>query len=118
MAYTPNTWVTGDVITATKLNNMEQGIANAGGAVQVGYTFADGTITLDKTWQEINDGMAAGSTCVIVFDPEDFGTYYWEVTAAVIVYASQSGSNYSVNYGWGTFETSTSTGYPQTYIGD
>lgn len=118
MAYTPNTWATGDTITAQKLNNMEQGIANAGGAVQVGYTFADGTITLDKTWKEINDGMAAGNTYVIVFDLEDFGTYYWSVTVAVIAYAAYDSGNYSVNYGWGGFDTSTPTGYPQAYIGD
>lgn len=31
MAYTPTTWVTGDTITATKLNKLEQGVANAGG---------------------------------------------------------------------------------------
>ena len=30
-SYTPTTWATGDIITATKLNNIEQGIANAGG---------------------------------------------------------------------------------------
>ena len=30
MSYTPTTWATGDTITAAKLNNMEQGIANAG----------------------------------------------------------------------------------------
>lgn len=30
MSYTPNTWATGDTITAAKLNNMENGIANAG----------------------------------------------------------------------------------------
>lgn len=30
-SYTPTTWVNGDIITATKLNNIEQGIANAGG---------------------------------------------------------------------------------------
>lgn len=29
MSYTPTTWVTGDTITATKLNKMEQGIAGA-----------------------------------------------------------------------------------------
>ena len=29
MAYTPTTWVTGDTITAVKLNNMEQGIVDA-----------------------------------------------------------------------------------------
>ena len=32
MAYTPNTWNTGDVITAEKLNNLEQGVAAAGAA--------------------------------------------------------------------------------------
>ncbi len=31
MSYTPTTWATGDTITAAKLNNMEDGIANAGG---------------------------------------------------------------------------------------
>ena len=31
MSYTPTTWTTGDTITATKLNKMEQGIASAGG---------------------------------------------------------------------------------------
>lgn len=31
MSYEPTTWVTGDIITAVKLNNIEQGIANAGG---------------------------------------------------------------------------------------
>ena len=31
MSYTPTTWTTGDTITATKLNKIEQGIANAGG---------------------------------------------------------------------------------------
>ena len=29
--YTPTVWRTGDVITAEKLNNIEEGIANAGG---------------------------------------------------------------------------------------
>lgn len=31
MSYTPTTWTTGDTITATKLNKIEQGIADAGG---------------------------------------------------------------------------------------
>lgn len=31
MAYTPTTWVTGDTVTATKMNKIENGIANAGG---------------------------------------------------------------------------------------
>ena len=32
MTYEKNTWANGDVITAAKLNNMEDGIANAGSA--------------------------------------------------------------------------------------
>lgn len=31
MAYTPTTWTTGDTITASALNKIEQGIANGGG---------------------------------------------------------------------------------------
>ena len=37
MAYTPTTWVTGDDVTATKLNKMENGIANAGGGGNIFY---------------------------------------------------------------------------------
>lgn len=120
MAYTPTTWATGDVITATKLNNMEQGIANAGGAVQVGYTFEDGTITLDKTWQEINDGMAAGNTYVIAFDPEDFADWGWGLITAIVECTTHySDSTYGIYIGGGhTLETSTPTGYLQVNLGD
>lgn len=31
MSYSPTTWTTGDTITATKLNKIEQGIADSGG---------------------------------------------------------------------------------------
>lgn len=31
MSYTPTTWTTGDTITATAMNKIENGIANAGG---------------------------------------------------------------------------------------
>lgn len=35
MAYTPTNWVTGDTVTATKMNKIENGIANAGGGISV-----------------------------------------------------------------------------------
>ena len=35
MSYTPKTWNCGDTITAEDLNHIEQGIANAGGGVQL-----------------------------------------------------------------------------------
>lgn len=39
MSYTPTTWTTGDTITATALNKIENGIANAGGGGCVVATF-------------------------------------------------------------------------------
>ena len=43
MSYTPTTWATGDTVTATKLNKMEQGIANAGSVAVVCVDFANAT---------------------------------------------------------------------------
>ena len=62
MSYDKNTWAKGDVITAAKLNNMEDGIANAGGGgVLVANVTAidEFTYDLDKTWQEIHDAQVA-----------------------------------------------------------
>lgn len=42
-SYTPTTWATGDIITAVKLNNIEQGIANAGGGSS---DFSTATVTV------------------------------------------------------------------------
>lgn len=38
MAYTPTNWSTGDTVTATKLNKLEQGIANAGSVATVRFS--------------------------------------------------------------------------------
>lgn len=47
MAYTKNTWKTGDIVSSQKLNHMEDGIANAYEVMVINDT--NGTI--DKTWQ-------------------------------------------------------------------
>ena len=39
MSYTPTTWTTGDTITATKLNKIENGIASAGGGYDAVVSF-------------------------------------------------------------------------------
>lgn len=57
MAYTPTNWVTGDTVTATKLNKMEQGIANAGG---VSGLVTDTSGTLNKTYTEISEMVSQG----------------------------------------------------------
>lgn len=56
MAYTPTTWVTGDTVTATKMNKIENGIANAGSAMIV--TEADGA--LDATFMDIYTALKDG----------------------------------------------------------
>lgn len=53
MSYTKNTWVTGDTITATKLNNMENGIEAAAGDFSgfdlvIWYDYGTWTPTLVK----------------------------------------------------------------------
>ena len=61
MAYTPTTWNTGDDVTATKLNKIENGIANAGSALIVTSSVVNGTDTMDKTVQEIYDAFTSGT---------------------------------------------------------
>ena len=66
MAYTPTEWVTGDVITAEKLNKMEDGIESAssgggGGGLIVNFS----NNTPDKTTAEIAAAASAGQ--IVVF---------------------------------------------------
>lgn len=69
MSYTPNTWKSGDVVTSAKLNNIEQGIANASSGLLIVKASEDGdTVTLDKTWQEIHDAGFA----VVVDDSDGY----------------------------------------------
>lgn len=42
MAYTPTTWKDGDVITAVKMNKIEQGVANVSGGGASGVTSFNG----------------------------------------------------------------------------
>lgn len=67
MAYTPINWQTGDTITAQKLNNMEQGIANAG-VFYITATWDDSAngYVLDKTAAQIEAAYANGQLCKVV----------------------------------------------------
>lgn len=55
MAYTPTTWTTGDTITATAMNKIENGIANAGGGLDAFIYKERGT----GDWQIIGDFNSA-----------------------------------------------------------
>lgn len=63
MSYTPTTWTTGDTISASAMNKIENGIANAGSALMVQYNNG----MLDKTVQEIYDAISAGTPVLWVY---------------------------------------------------
>lgn len=73
MAYTPNTWATDDTITADKLNNIEQGIANeqVGPAGAKGDTGAAGKAGLgikSIAFTTDADGKVTGGTATMTDD--------------------------------------------------
>lgn len=65
MAYTPTNWATGDTVTATKMNKLEQGVANAGSALICTLNTSGSGYVLDKTVQEIYDALESGTPVYI-----------------------------------------------------
>lgn len=70
MAYVKTTWETGDVITAAKLNNIEDGIAAIKGVLSIHVIDSDNGATMSATWQEIADAMD-NSMPVFVFSQSE-----------------------------------------------
>lgn len=66
MSYEPTNWKTGDVVTSTKLNHMEQGIAAAMVMYPVNQVNIDGTFCTDKTWNEISAAYQGGLLLYLV----------------------------------------------------
>lgn len=67
MSYTPTEWKTGDVITADKLNNIEQGIVNAPGVAVFEFEVIsdnDNQVVTDATVQDVINEFTAGKLCV------------------------------------------------------
>lgn len=87
MAYEKHTWQTGQVITANKLNNIQDGIG--GGVYKVNLTLqGDGSeipyyYETDKTWQEIADAFDAGQKCLIQYS---MNTAYGTLQSTALIY--------------------------------
>lgn len=63
MSYEKQTWEDGQVITADKLNHMEDGIADSGSAdflITFSGNTGDGDAAADKTWAEITEAYTSG----------------------------------------------------------
>lgn len=75
MSYTPTTWVKGDVITAVKLNKLEQGIAGkTGGGLIVNFVVSSGHLVGDKTFGEIWTAFAGGIPVVLKYPANAFAS--------------------------------------------
>lgn len=61
MAYTPTEWVSGDIVTAAKLNHIEQGVINAGGT-QITATVSETGMTLNASYNDLKNILLSGST--------------------------------------------------------
>lgn len=67
MSYTKTNWQTGDVITAEKLNKIENGVeaasnsgSGSGDFVKITAEYEDEQLTLDKTFSEIAEIIEGG----------------------------------------------------------
>lgn len=133
MSYTPTTWTTGDTITASAMNKIENGIASAGSAVII----TDNGTALDKTYAEIYDLVNSGTPCYIKFNvyasttdlDTDFAYYtrlmpisyiYKYDTVYRIIASTIESAEVSSTYYLGTtsawiYQVSVSTDYPTFY---
>lgn len=95
MAYTKQTWTTGDTVTADKLNHIESGIEGASSSssnvVVVHVTWQDEVGTLDKTAAELLNAGAAGA---VVLDNQEEGLTGWGIGYLARIMTSPSYSFY------------------------
>lgn len=91
MAYSKNTWQSGDVVTSAKLNNIENGIANTNG--NIAYTVdEDETITLSVSYNDVMTMLGNGIVPFLVMEGEYmFQVYYMN-------YHVVGGGNYVVGF--------------------
>lgn len=81
MAYSKQTWATGDVITAAKLNHMEDGIGDNSFLITITQTYDEGNLVFafDKTFNEIMTAYSAGKMIDVIIvdtDNETYSSYY------------------------------------------
>ena len=72
MSYVKKTWQTGDTVTSSALNNMEDGIDTAANpfVVTLTPTTADYSGTMDKTWEQVNSAFETGKQIIFVISSD------------------------------------------------
>ena len=119
MSYEATEWSDGDIITAQKLNKLENGVVNAGsGGILVVTGSHDGNVsTLDHTFDEIYSAAQTG--IVILKDVIDEGPQWYpsiEISPFSRAYYDTYFDTYTVVFSVGgngvDFYTSSPDGYP------
>lgn len=128
MSYTPNTWATGDTITAAKLNNIENGIANGGWDAIIRLTHADnsgpdsyGNLTpsiIEGTFADLTAKIQSGGfPCILVQYLHPWGSTWaapmvhglsWDVSTlrmTIAGYLPFSDSSVVLNLNWSYGDT-------------
>ena len=80
MSYTPTTWQSGDVITSTKLNKLEQGVANSANVLIATMSYSNSTYVLDKTFEEMYTSLENSAPVFIKWhrsNGDDIGEDYY-----------------------------------------
>lgn len=78
MAYEKTTWSTGDVVTAEKLNKLEDGVQNVGDSTfVVNVEFGVNGFICDKTWAEILNAGTNGESIVLVLKGANEVQYFY-----------------------------------------
>ena len=82
MAYTPTEWKNGDVITAEKLNKLEEGVASAGDGSGDSNEFiinvsrdSQYNLVMDKTFDEVEAAYNSGKTLKLKNDNTNYRFY-------------------------------------------
>ena len=110
MSYTKQTWQTGDIITAAKLNHMEDGISGGSGGGVLITTSVGGT--LDKTWKEINDALLAGTNVFVATERSYEGEVYSHQMDLIDGLAHTLPNTYQISTKNTNFETYSENGFP------
>lgn len=106
MAYTKNTWASGDVVTSAKLNNIENGIAS-GGVLVVNM---DENGVLDKTYSDISSAAFAVVTFIDYGEGDYPPIHTIDPVQAYYHNTMFNPQGYYVNTAYYTFFSATETG--------
>lgn len=118
MSYEKTTWVTGDTITAEKLNKIESGIENNSiMIVRSILSTQNYSWVLDKTWQEMYDFTNNDGIIFIITEDQ-----YDGIQIELVTTITSSQNTYYYIYGslhfQNAYQTNSPNGYPSMASGD